>query len=94
MHVPMSIVAPVESWTVRRFLSNIAVQSALHSFPMLIRLFLKPGIMCPNCDALVGRAGIASCAVAIKVCCSPVAVRIVVWGVNGFVLMSRVVSAK
>ena len=62
------------------FLSTVAVQPALHSFPKLMRLLEKPGMMCPVRACSVGMVGMARHVVAEDVQASLGAMRMVVGG--------------
>ena len=77
---PQRMVLPRGSWTSRWSLLTMAVQPASHSFPRLMRLLEKLGMMCPVRACSIGMAGIARRAVAKDVQASPEAVRIVVRG--------------
>ena len=70
------------------------MQSASHNFPKLMGLFWNPGMMKPVRAALVGMVGMASWAVAQDVLVSPVAVRMVVRGVEGLRCVSGAVPVK
>ena len=78
LRVPRGMGMPWASVMVRPVFVNVAVQSASHSFPLLIRLLVKPGTTWPVRACLDGREGKASCAVAAEVCGAPVAVRMVI----------------
>ena len=79
---------------VRLCLSNSAMQSASHNFPMLMRLFVKPGMMWPNRAAIVGMEGMGNCAEAMEVCFLPVAVKIIVDGATAFLLTTGAAVVK
>ena len=64
----------------------MAVQSASHNLPRLMRLLVNPRMMCPV-RACRGMVGMASCAKAVDVRALPVAIRMVVGGAA--VLMPR-----
>ena len=70
-----------------------ATQSASHSFPRLIKLLVKPGMMCPM-RALAGMVGIARTAAPVDVLVLPVAVLIVVLGASLLMLSSGAVCVK
>ncbi len=78
LRVPRRMGMPWAFVMVRPVFVNVAVQSALHSFPVLMRLLVKPGTMWPVRACVDGREGKASCDVAAEVCGAPVAVRIVI----------------
>lgn len=75
--VRMGVLSALKIVTV--VLLKYAEQSASHSFPMLTRLFVKPGMTCP-CLAAGGRPGRGRSAVAEEDVCCPVAVLTVVPG--------------
>jgi hypothetical protein len=92
--VPLRTWLPKLSWISRWCLSRNAVQPALHSFPRLRRLLVKPGMICPVRALMVGMVGRANCAVAMEVLDSPVAVRMVVRGAKQSRLRIGAVSMK
>ncbi len=91
---PVRSGCPAESETMILCRSRKMVQLASHSFPRLSKLFLNCGIMWPDRAWAVGMQGRSSCAAAMEVQRSPVAVWVVVGGACGFVLSSGAEGMK
>ena len=71
-----------------------AMQSVSHSFPKLMRLLVKPGMMCPVWACRVGMEGMAKEADALEVHVSPVAMQMVVGGTAELMCRSGVAVVK
>jgi len=85
--IPLRMGSPWEFLTVREFRVKMAVQPESQSLPMLIRLWVNPGMMCPVRACAVGSFLRSSSADAVEVCGVPAAVRIVTRG--ALVLMAE-----
>ena len=92
--IPCKIGSPCLFLMVRLCSLSSAVQSTSHNFPMLMRLFVKPGMMWPNRAVIVGMEGMGNCAEAMEVSFLPVAVRIVVDGATAFLLTTGAAAVK
>ena len=88
------MVLPCGSLTRRRCLSTVAVQSASHNFPRLMRLLVNSGMMWPVRAWRVGMVGMASWAAAVEEWALPVAVRMVMGGAAGLMLRSGASEVK
>ncbi len=94
LRLPRRTGVPLASVMVRPVLVKVAVQSALQSLPMLMRLFVNPGTMWPVRACAEGRACKASCAVVAEVCGAPVAVPMVMRCPLGFTLATGAEAEK
>ena len=92
--MPRRMGMPWASVIVRPVFVKVAVQSASHSFPMLMRLLVKPGMTWPVRACNEGRECRASCAVAAEVCGAPVAVQMVMRCPAGLTLVTGAVVVK
>ncbi len=78
--VPRRIGRPSASLISTDCLVKVAVQPSSQSWPMLTRLLVNPGMMCPLRAASEGKVGMLSCAAAMEVMHWPVAVLMVMGG--------------
>ena len=93
-HVPRRMGMPWASVIVRPVFVKVAVQSASHSLPMLMRLLVKPGTTWPVRACIEGRECRASCAMVAEVCGAPAAVRMVMRCPAGLTVVTGAVVVK